>query len=81
MFKALIIEDERPAWIAIAKLGNWAKYHLEPPLRAANGLEALDILEKETVHLILMDVMMPRLDGFSAIMRIRQKRNLPTSIS
>ena len=44
---------------------------------AANGLEALDILEKETVHLILMDVMMPRLDGFSAIMRIRQKRNLP----
>ena len=44
---------------------------------AANGLEALDILERETVHLILMDVMMPRLDGFSAIMRIRQKRNLP----
>ena len=45
--------------------------------KAANGLEALDILERQTVHLILMDVMMPRMDGFSAIMRIRQKRNLP----
>ena len=45
--------------------------------KAANGLEALDILERHTVHLILMDVMMPRMDGFSAIMRIRQKRNLP----
>ena len=44
---------------------------------AANGLEALDILEKETVHLILMDVMMPRLDGLSAVMKIREKRNLP----
>ena len=44
---------------------------------AADGFEALDVLEQRTVHLILMDVMMPRMDGFSAILRIRQKRNLP----
>ena len=44
---------------------------------AADGFEALDVLEQHTVHLILMDVMMPRMDGFSAILRIRQKRNLP----
>ena len=44
---------------------------------ASDGFEALDILEQHTVHLILMDVMMPRMDGFSAILRIRQKRNLP----
>ena len=44
---------------------------------AADGFEALDVLEQRTVHLILMDVMMPRMDGFSAILCIRQKRNLP----
>lgn len=44
---------------------------------AADGFEALDVLEQRTIHLILMDVMMPRMDGFSAILRIRQKRNLP----
>lgn len=44
---------------------------------AADGFESLDVLEQRTVHLILMDVMMPRMDGFSAILRIRQKRNLP----
>ncbi|TCL57792.1 response regulator transcription factor [Allofournierella massiliensis] len=44
---------------------------------ASDGFEALDVLEQRTVHLILMDVMMPRMDGFSAILRIRQKHNLP----
>ncbi len=44
---------------------------------ASDGFEALDVLEQRTVHLILMDVMMPRMDGFSVILRIRQKRNLP----
>ena len=44
---------------------------------ASDGFEALDVLEQRTVHLILIDVMMPRMDGFSAILRIRQKRNLP----
>ncbi len=44
---------------------------------AYDGQEALDVLVRETVHLILMDVMMPRLDGFSAIMRIREKKNIP----
>ena len=47
---------------------------------AADGFEALDVLEQRTVHLILMDVMMPRMDGFSAILRIRQKRNLPSLV-
>ena len=64
-----------------ADIVNAVKLHLEKEgfavFGAADGLEALDLLERHTVHLILMDVMMPRLDGFSAIMRIRQKRNLP----
>lgn len=47
---------------------------------AYDGQEALDILIRQTVHLILMDIMMPRLDGFSAIMKIREKRNIPILI-
>ncbi len=46
-------------------------------LKAADGLEALEILQKETVHLILMDIMMPRMDGMKATMRIRENKNIP----
>ena len=46
-------------------------------LRAYDGLEALDMLASNQVQLLIMDVMMPRLDGLSAVMKIREKRNLP----
>ena len=46
-------------------------------LRAYNGMEALEHAVDPEVKLILMDVMMPKLDGLSAVMRIREKRNLP----
>jgi len=44
---------------------------------AYNGQEALDILDKEEIHLVLMDVMMPVLDGIHALMKIREKSNVP----
>ena len=46
-------------------------------LCAYDGQEALDFLNREKVHLILLDIMMPKMDGFSAIMKIREKRNIP----
>lgn len=46
-------------------------------LRAYNGMEALEHALDPAVRLILMDVMMPKLDGLSALLRIREKRNLP----
>lgn len=42
-----------------------------------DGLEALDVVEKEEIHLILMDIMMPKLDGMRTTMRIREERNIP----
>ena len=39
--------------------------------QAGDGLEALDILEKNEIHLVIMDVMMPKLDGMQTTMRIR----------
>ncbi|GGG83972.1 response regulator transcription factor [Paenibacillus radicis (ex Gao et al. 2016)] len=44
---------------------------------ASNGLEALQILEQETIHLILMDVMMPQLDGIKTTFKIRENKNIP----
>ena len=40
-------------------------------------MEALDLALDPAIRLIIMDVMMPRLDGLSAVLRIREKRNLP----
>ena len=40
-------------------------------------MEALDLAMTKDIHLIIIDVMMPRLDGLSAIMKIREKKNLP----
>ena len=44
---------------------------------AYDGIQALDILTKEPIHLIIIDVMMPNMDGFSAFMKIRESKNLP----
>lgn len=44
---------------------------------AANGQQALEILDKEDVQLVLMDVMMPVMDGITAIARLRERHNLP----
>ena len=44
---------------------------------AYNGREALDVLATQKVHLILLDIMMPQMDGFSAIMKIRERQNIP----
>ncbi|MCI1944417.1 response regulator transcription factor [Clostridium luticellarii] len=44
---------------------------------AANGMEALHILENTKIDLILMDIMMPKMDGMVACMKIREKLNMP----
>lgn len=45
--------------------------------KAYDGHEALEVLDKETIHLIIMDVMMPRMDGIRATLKIRESRNIP----
>jgi DNA-binding response OmpR family regulator len=49
-------------------------------LKAKDGIEALEILNEKAVHLIVLDVMMPRLDGISATFKIREKQNIPIII-
>ncbi|TBL76287.1 response regulator transcription factor [Paenibacillus thalictri] len=46
-------------------------------LEAANGVEALDVLQSNAVQLIILDVMMPRLDGIKACLKIRETSTVP----
>lgn len=44
---------------------------------AANGLEGLEIIEKEEIHLAIVDLMMPRMDGITMTMKLREKHDFP----
>lgn len=45
--------------------------------KAFDGIEALEVLADENIHLILMDIMMPRMDGIRATLKIREEKNIP----
>ena len=48
--------------------------------QAADGIEGLEILEKEEIHLAIIDIMMPKLDGIRATLKIREEHSLPIII-
>ncbi|MDT8716501.1 response regulator transcription factor [Clostridium sp. 19966] len=45
--------------------------------KAKDGLEALEVIGEKDIHTVLMDIMMPRLDGIKATFKIREKKNIP----
>ena len=73
----LVADDDRDIVRAIATL---LEQEGLPVLRAYNGLEALEAVAEHPVSLILIDVMMPKLDGLSAMMKIREQKNIPILI-
>jgi DNA-binding response OmpR family regulator len=72
--KILIVEDEK-------EIANLIEIYLSNDgygvLKAFNGKDALDILSKELVHLVILDIMMPGIDGLEVCRRIRQDKNIP----
>ncbi len=70
----LVVDDDREIVKAISILLGKEGYRV---LKAYNGMEALDLALDPSLRLILMDVMMPQLDGLSAVLKIREQRNLP----
>ncbi|NLL30871.1 MAG: response regulator transcription factor [Clostridiales bacterium] len=74
MFNVLVVDDEREIRdaIEIYLRGEGMKV-----FKAGDGVEALEILEEEKVHLIILDIMMPKMDGIQTCLKIREKRNLP----
>ena len=72
--RVLIVEDEKPLAHALSlKLTN-AGFAVT---NAENGQEALDLLEKGSFEVVLLDLMMPVLDGFQVLERLKAKGNMP----
>ena len=73
----LVVDDDHEIVRAITITLEREGYHV---LNAYDGLQALDCVTSREVHLIIIDVMMPKMDGLSAVMKIREKKNLPIII-
>lgn len=78
MYNILICDDEQDIVNALKIYLSGGDYCL---FEASNGREALEVVEKNDIHLILMDIMMPQLDGIAAIRSWarRRKRRSRTS--
>lgn len=73
----LVVDDDREIVRAIATLLEREDMNV---YRAYNGLEALEMLTTHSIQMVLLDVMMPKLDGLSATMKIRASKNIPIII-
>lgn len=74
MYKILVCDDEKDIVSALRIYLTSDGYQV---LEAYSGAQALEVLEKEDIHLVLLDVMMPQMDGLTALARVRQVSNVP----
>jgi len=70
----LVCDDDKEILEAITIYLNSEGYQVS---KASNGIEALKIVEENEVHLIIMDIMMPQMDGLRATIKLREKNNIP----
>lgn len=68
MFRILVVEDDRGARRLTEDILLDAGYE---PITASNGLEALDVMERKHIDLMILDVMMPGMDGFELLRQLR----------
>ncbi|MCL1842854.1 MAG: response regulator transcription factor [Defluviitaleaceae bacterium] len=73
-YKILICDDDRDILNALEIYLRQEGYEV---VRAENGKQAVDVLERESIHLILLDIMMPETDGIQAAVKIREFSNVP----
>ena len=74
MYQILICDDEKDIVSALEIYLKSEGYEIH---KAYNGKEALNIIEEREIHLVLMDIMMPVMDGMEAMVKIREKSNVP----
>ncbi|MET0959674.1 MAG: response regulator transcription factor [Psychrobacillus psychrotolerans] len=73
-FTVLVTDDDKDIRDGIEIYLKNEGYHV---LKAADGLEALQLIEENEVHVIVLDIMMPKMDGISATFKIREQKNIP----
>ena len=77
MYNILVCDDDKEIVEAIEIYLSQEGYHV---MKAYDGAEALKLLETENVHLLVLDVMMPKLDGIRATLKIRENNSIPIII-
>ena len=70
----LVVDDDREIVDSISIFLSGEGYKA---IKAYDGIEALDALSENEVHLMILDVMMPKLDGIKTLMKLRESRNIP----
>ena len=73
-YNIVVVEDEKEIADAIEIYLKNQNYHV---FKAKNGLEGLKIIEKEEIHLAIVDIMMPIMDGITMVMKVREKYDFP----
>ncbi|MFD2118022.1 response regulator transcription factor [Paenibacillus yanchengensis] len=76
-YNVLVVDDEKEIRDAIEI---YLKNEGVNVFKAEDGQEALEIMDEHAIHLVILDVMMPRLDGIATTHRIREKKNIPIII-
>ena len=74
MYNILVCDDEKDIVSALTIYLTTSGYQVFP---AYDGKQALALLEKEDIHLVLLDIMMPNMDGITAMTRLRETSNVP----
>lgn len=74
MYRILIVDDEDKIREVIREYGEFEGYHVT---EAVDGMDAVNICKNGDFDIIVMDAMMPRLDGFSAVKEIKKTKDIP----
>ena len=70
----LIVEDDKDIREGVQIYLQSQGYNV---FQAADGIEGLEIIEKEEIHLAIVDIMMPRMDGIRMTMKLRENHDFP----
>ena len=74
MYNILVCDDDKEIVSAIEIFLSKEGYNV---LKAYNGEECIEILKQNTIHLVLLDIMMPKKDGIETIVEIRKQNSIP----
>ena len=73
-YNVLVVDDDKAIVEAIEIYLRGEGYNI---FKAYDGAEALEVIKEEEIHLIIMDIMMPKMDGTRATLKIREEKEIP----